>query len=157
MPDDTPARRSWLPPEVQGWLRLVLLIVALKFLGVDASTVNELVRLAGGTAEAAKNSAEVAKSSADAAALTVSNLDAVVTRVVSNFEVVVTSVLQRQDDERRKRMTLSNDVARLYAVGMATAASVSNLEAVVRATAENVEATRWVVDRRFLLEIGNDH
>lgn len=81
-------RATWLPSEVQAWLRFVLIVAALRWFGFDAGTISQLTKDLNGTAES-------------------------VSLTASNLETIVTSVLERQEIERRKRWTLSNDLARI--------------------------------------------
>lgn len=88
-------KKPFLPPEVLAWLRVAAIIAAFKFLGVDANTIKSVTSQLSG-------SAAVAEQASESVSITASNL-----------ETIVTTALQRQDDERRKKWTLTNDIARI--------------------------------------------
>lgn len=60
--------------------------------------------------EAATSNAVV---TAESAAITVASLEAAVAALAVKMDAIVTGALARQDEERRKRWTLSNDLARI--------------------------------------------
>lgn len=96
------AKKSWLPPEVLAWLRVLAIVVSFKYMGVDADTIRAVTGQLAGSADKLSGSAAVAEQASEAVSLTASNLEA-----------IVVAALARQDEERRKRWTLTTDVARL--------------------------------------------
>jgi hypothetical protein len=86
---------SWIddlvPPAFQGWLRVLVIIVALRYVGIDVSPINDVIKgIAGEVDEAKAIGASNAASLAD-----------------------IEAMMERVYAERRKSWTLTNDLARI--------------------------------------------